>query len=88
MILSTEFFQEAILISMFVIVIMSLKDVLMWRQKTIHRCNCDANLPVPLTDTGIITNSTALPVQKLYFGGLNFDIQLASFTLGRLKCYG
>ena len=53
-----------------------------------NRCNCDANLPVPLTDTGIITNSTALPVQKLYFGGLNFDIQLASFTLGRLKCYG
>ena len=33
--LSIEFFQEAILISMFVIVIMSLKDVLMWRQKTI-----------------------------------------------------
>ena len=34
-ILNIDFFQEAILISMFVIVIMSLKDVLMWRQKTI-----------------------------------------------------
>ena len=53
-----------------------------------NRCNCDANLPVPWMDTGIITNSTALPVQKLYFGGLNYDLQSASFLLGRLKCYG
>ena len=53
-----------------------------------NRCNCDANLPIPLTDTGVITNSTALPVQKLFFGGLNFDLQSASFILGRLKCYG
>ena len=53
-----------------------------------NRCNCDANLPIPLRDTGVITNSTALPVQKLFFGGLNFDLQSASFILGRLKCYG
>jgi len=53
-----------------------------------NRCNCDANQPVPLTDTGVITNSTALPVQKLFFGGLNFEMQSASFVLGRLKCFG
>ena len=31
-------------------------------------CNCDANIPVPLSDSGLITNMTALPVTKLYFG--------------------
>ena len=68
------------------------------------RCNCDANLPIPLSDTGLLTNMTALPVAKLYFGrfklngcwltshyvvgGLNFDLQSAAFRLGRLQCFG
>jgi len=53
-----------------------------------NRCNCDANLPVMLKDTGVITNSTALPITQLFFGGLQYEAQQASFQLGRLKCYG
>ena len=37
-----------------------------------NKCNCDAVLPVPLRDTGLITNVTALPVSKLYFGEIRF----------------
>ena len=54
----------------------------------VNTCNCDANLPVAQTDTGTITNSSALPVVKLFFGGLDYELQLATFKLGRLKCYG
>merc|ERR1719342_1643682 len=53
-----------------------------------NTCNCDANLPVLLQDTGIITNSSALPITKMFFGGLNYDAQSGEFLLGRLKCYG
>merc|ERR1719184_186466 len=31
---------------------------------------------------------TALPVIKLFFGGLNYELQSAAYQLGRLKCYG
>ena len=31
---------------------------------------------------------TALPVMKLFFGGLNYELQTAAHQLGRLKCYG
>ena len=58
-------------------------------EETKHNtCNCDANLPIALTDTGTITNTSALPVAKLFFGGLDYDLQAAAFKLGRLKCYG
>jgi len=58
-------------------------------EETKHNtCNCDANLPIPSTDTGTITNMTALPVMKLFFGGLNYELQSAAYQLGRLKCYG
>ena len=67
-----------------------------------NTCNCDANLPVPTSDAGkmhknkkkikkipgTITNMTALPVMKLFFGGLNYEVQTGAFQLGRLKCYG
>ena len=62
-----------------------------------HVCDChysdggcmeDANLPVPLSDSGTITNTSALPVVKLFFGGLTYDMQQANFQLGRLKCFG
>jgi len=53
-----------------------------------NTCNCDANLPIPSKDTGTITNMTALPVMKLFFGGLNYELQSAAYQLGRLKCYG
>merc|ERR1719341_23125 len=58
-------------------------------EETKHNtCNCDANLPIPSTDTGTITNMTALPVMKLFFGGLTYELQSAAYQLGRLKCYG
>ena len=72
-------------------------------EETKHNtCNCDANLPIPSTDTGelehwlrlyisdsgTITNMTALPLMKLFFGGLNYELQSAAYQLGRLKCYG
>ena len=53
-----------------------------------ERCNCDTNLPIPLTDSGTITNMTALPVIKLFFGGLSYEMESGAFQLGRLKCYG
>jgi len=53
-----------------------------------NTCNCDVHLPVPSTDTGTITNTTALPVMTLFFGGLDYDLQFAAYQLGRLKCYG
>merc|ERR1719204_1891409 len=53
-----------------------------------NTCNCDANLPIPSTDTGTITNMTALPVKKLFFGGLSYELESAAYQLGRLKCYG
>ena len=37
---------------------------------------------------GTITNMTALPVKKLFFGGLSYELQSAAYQLGRLKCYG
>ena len=53
-----------------------------------NTCNCDANLPITQTDTGTITNTSALPVIKLFFGGMNYELQYATFKLGRLKCHG
>jgi len=53
-----------------------------------NSCNCDANLPLLLQDTGTITNTSALPITKMYFGGLTYEIQYGAFTLGRLKCFG
>ena len=48
-----------------------------------NSCNCDANVPTPLLDTGVITNSSALPVMTIAFGGLEYEIQQAYFTIGR-----
>merc|ERR1719419_1373249 len=47
-------------------------------------CNCDSNIPVPLQDTGIITNMQSLPIMSISFGGLSYNIQSGSFRLGRL----
>ena len=58
-------------------------------EETKHNtCNCDANLPIALSDTGTITNTSALPVASLFFGGLSYEMQEGAFKLGRLKCYG
>ena len=45
-----------------------------------ERCNCDANLPIPLTDSGTMTNTTALPIMKLFFGGLDFDMGISNWS--------
>ena len=52
-----------------------------------NTCNCDSNEPTPLVDSGLITSS-ALPMLTIAFGGLRFDIQKASYTIGRLICKG
>ena len=51
-------------------------------------CNCDANKPTELFDEGTLTNSSALPVIELKFGGLSFDAQSGFHTLGKLSCSG
>ena len=51
-------------------------------------CNCDSNEPTPLVDTGSITKSSALPILSIAFGGLSFEMQQASYTIGRLACQG
>ena len=53
-----------------------------------NTCNCDSNKPSELSDVGIITNSSALPIMELRFGGLEFDAQSAFHTLGKLSCHG
>jgi len=53
-----------------------------------NTCNCDANLPTPLSDSGTITNTTALPVTRLAFGGLTYEIQAGAFKLGNMRCFG
>ena len=51
-------------------------------------CNCDANIPLPLTDTGVITNKNALPMLSISFGGLYYNAQRGVFRIGRLSCRG
>jgi len=49
-------------------------------------CNCDRSF-IPSSDYGTITNTTALPIVRV-FGGLQHKVQSGAFRLGRLKCYG
>ncbi|CAG0901975.1 unnamed protein product [Darwinula stevensoni] len=51
-------------------------------------CNCDAKAPRWESDSGAITNETALPITELHFGGLQFKGQQANYTLGGLACKG
>ncbi|CAG0890462.1 unnamed protein product [Darwinula stevensoni] len=51
-------------------------------------CNCDAEFPQWVSDSGAITNETALPITKLRFGGQQFEAQKANYTLGGLACKG
>ncbi|CAG0896632.1 unnamed protein product [Darwinula stevensoni] len=51
-------------------------------------CNCDAEAPQWGSDSGAITNETALPITELRFGGLQFEAQKANYTLGGLACKG
>ncbi|CAG0888668.1 unnamed protein product [Darwinula stevensoni] len=51
-------------------------------------CNCDADAPKWESDSGTITNATALPITELRFGGLQSEGQKAKHTLGALVCTG
>ena len=51
-------------------------------------CNCDQGAPQWMSDEGVLTDSDALPVKELRFGGLEFDAQVAQFQLGPLTCSG
>ena len=53
-----------------------------------NKCNCDSKNPTVLFDEGYITNSSALPIMELKFGGMNYESQLGWHTLGRLSCGG
>jgi len=53
-----------------------------------NTCNCDANLPIPMNDTGTLTNMTSLPMLSISFGGLSYEMQKANFAIGRLSCMG
>ena len=53
-----------------------------------NTCNCDSNVPIRLFDEGYITNSSALPITELKFGGLNYESQSGFHTLGKLSCGG
>merc|ERR1711970_849611 len=44
-----------------------------------NTCNCDAMAPAPLTDSGKITNKTALPITKVFFGGINYSTEKADY---------
>ena len=58
-------------------------------QSTLNNtCHCDAKVPKEMADDGVITNSTALPVKELRFGGLSFAAQTGFHTLGKLSCSG
>ena len=51
-------------------------------------CNCDSKSPAVLFDLGYITNSSALPITELKFGGMDYEPQLGFHTLGKLNCGG
>ena len=53
-----------------------------------NTCNCDSKSPAVLFDLGYITNSSALPITELKFGGMDYEPQLAFHTLGKLSCRG
>ncbi|CAG0904343.1 unnamed protein product [Darwinula stevensoni] len=51
-------------------------------------CNCNAESSKRHSDSGTITNATALPVTELRFGGMQLEEQEANYTLGGLVCRG
>ena len=59
------------------------------QEETLHNtCNCDSKGLSELSDVGTITNSSALPITELRFGGLLYDAQAGFHTVGKLICTG
>jgi len=54
----------------------------------VNVCNCDANVPHLDSDDGEITSMQALPITGVFYGPLEYGLQNARFTIGRLKCNG
>ena len=52
------------------------------------KCNCDSNDPTWYNDQGVITSMDKLPITSFSYGPLEFDIERANVTIGRLKCQG
>ena len=51
-------------------------------------CNCDAELPRWLEDSGYLTDQSTLPVTQLRFGDTGQATEKGYHTLGKLMCYG
>ena len=52
------------------------------------KCNCDSDLPMKLSDIGVITERTLLPVTSLNFGRTQAPVSIGKHMLGRLECSG
>ena len=53
-----------------------------------YRCNCDANEPEFSKDAGTITAMDKLPITQFSYGPLQYGLQRANVTIGRLMCGG
>nr|CAH0105711.1 unnamed protein product [Daphnia galeata] len=52
------------------------------------KCNCDATLPIPQVDSGVITDKEILPISRLNFGRTPLETSSGIHTLGRYECTG
>ena len=53
-----------------------------------QKCNCDNNGGGWRSDSGLLTDKSALPVTQIRLGDLNSSSEEGYHTLGKLKCYG
>ena len=56
--------------------------------RDLHPCNCDAERQNWMSDVGLLSNKTALPVTEVHVGGLTGAHQKVVFELGPLVCGG
>lgn len=52
------------------------------------KCNCDSTAPVSLTDSGVISNKSVLPITRLNFGRTQLESSSGVHTLGPFECSG
>ena len=52
------------------------------------KCNCDVKQPTWDVDEGRIFSKELLPVTGFQYGPLEFDLERANITIGRLECSG
>ena len=51
-------------------------------------CNCDANVPTTMSDSGVLTDMEALPVVAFKYGDLIYEGTYGSIEVERLICQG